>query len=247
MEKLLNSLIKLGFSNQDAEVYIALLKVGESPAGPIISETGFHREIVYGALKRLEQQGLVQSVIRKRVRNFQANDPDFLLRKMQSKAEIAKNILPQLKSIYSEPDVSVKIYEGAEGYEEMIKDWSYSLKNNEEFYCIGGAGASWYEITKDYYKKYFKAMKKRGIIIKTVTYINEAKSIAEYEDPEFNPIRVLPESYRVPSSTIIYGPDKIAIQIFGERPLAIVIQSKAVRNAYKANFDLLWEMGKPVN
>lgn len=243
MRNIKEQLEALGFSRQDADVYLELLKMGESAVGPLIEKTGLHRELVYGALKRLEQQGYVQSIEKKKIRHYQITDPQLIARKAVDKAEMATNILPDLEKLFNQPEVSVRIFEGAAGYEEMIKDWGYSLEDKEEFYCIGGAGESWYEITKDFYKKYFKALKKRGIIAKTVTYENEAKSIRDYEDPEFNPIRVLPESYRVPSSTIIYA-DKIAIQIFGERPLAIVIQSKAVRDAYKANFDLLWSMAK---
>lgn len=245
MEKILNSLIKLGFSNQDADVYLSLLKVGESQVGPIISQTGYHREIVYGALKRLEQQGLVQSIVKKRVKQFQACDPSFLLRKMESKAKIAKDVLPSLKSIYKQPEISVKIYEGSEGFEEIEKDWATSLKNNEDFYCIGGAGEAWYEITKDYYKKYHRRLLKRGIHLKTVTYANEATGIANFEDPEFNPIRIIPNKFQVPSSTIIYA-DKLLIQIFGERPIGIVIKSPAASKAYKKYFDLLWDLAKPI-
>lgn len=222
---------------------MALLKAGESPVGTLISETGFHREIVYGALKRLEQQGVIQSLEKKKIRHYQASDPAILLRKIEDKAEMAREILPELQEMFTQPEVSVKIYEGAEGFEEIEKDWAASLKDNEEFYCIGGAGEAWYSITKDYYKKYHRRLYKRGIKVKTVTFPGEVKGITDNELPGFNPIRVLPEKYRVPSSTIIYA-DKILIQVFGERSIGIVIQSKAISKSYKKYFDLLWEMAE---
>lgn len=235
---------KLGFTNQDAAIYLALLKAGDSPVGPIISETGFHREIVYGALKRLEQQGLVQSIEKKKIRHYQASDPKILVQKMEDKVETAKEMLPALDQMFKQPAVSVKIYEGSEGSEEIEKDWAASLKDNEEFYCIGGAGNAWYEITKDYYKKYHRRLYKRGIRLKTVTFPNEAKGIVEYELPKFNPIKILPDKFKVPSSTIIYA-DKILLQVFAERPIGIVIQSQAISKSYKQYFDLLWNMARP--
>lgn len=236
---------KLGFSHQDAEVYLAILKVGESSVGAIISQTGFHRDLVYGALTRLEQQGLVQSLEKKKIRHYQAADPTLLVRKEKEKAELAMSLLPALKELYTQPAVSVRIYEGSDGLEEIEKDWADSLKNGEEFYCIGGAGEAWYEVAKPFYKKYHERLFKRKITIKTVTFGNEAKGIAKYENAKFNPVRILPENFRAPSSTVIYA-DKLLIQVFGEQFIGIVIQSKQISQAYRHYFNSLWKIAKPV-
>lgn len=235
---------KLGFSPQDAEVYLAILKVGESAVGPIITKTGFHRDLVYGALTRLEQQGLVQSVEKKKIRHYQAADPKMLARREKERADVASNLLPQLHALYHQPDVSVRIYEGSEGLEEIEKDWAESLKDKEEFYCIGGAGNAWYEVAKPFYRKYHEKLLKRGITLKTVTFQNESKEIIKYENPKFNPVRILSENFRVPASTIIYA-DKLVINVFGERFIAILIQSKRISDAYRHYFHSLWKMAKP--
>lgn len=244
--KITQVLQNLGFSLQDSEIYLSLLKVGESSVGPIIADTGFHRDIVYGALTRLEQRGLVQSMEKKKIRHYQALDPAILARKEQERADLAKSILPDLQKIFTQPEVSVRIYEGVEGLEETEKDWATTLKDGEVMLCIGGAGKSWYDLGERFnYKKYHQRLADRGITIKTITYPNEAKEIRERETSNFNPIRVLPESYKVPSSTIIFG-DKIQIQIFGERFFAIVIQSRAVSDSYRKYFSTLWALGKPL-
>jgi sugar-specific transcriptional regulator TrmB len=244
--RITQALQNLGFSPQDSQIYISLLKVGESSVGAIIADTGLHRDIVYGALTRLDQQGLVQSIEKKKIRHYQALDPAVLVRKVQEKADLAKSILPELKQLFTQPEVTVRVYEGVDGLEETEKDWAATLKDGEALLCIGGAGKSWYDLGKQFnHEKYHKKLFERGIRFKTVTYTNEAREIRENETAEFNPVRVLPESYKVPSSTIIYG-DKIQIQIFGERFFAIVIQSKAVSDSYRRYFDILWNMGKPL-
>ncbi len=239
-----HSLQKLGFSPQDADIYLSILKLGESSVGAIIAQTGFHREIVYGGLTRLEQQGLVQSLEKKKIKHYQACDPTLLARKEQDKANLAATLLPYLTELYTQPPVSVRIYEGSEGLEEIEKDWAASLKDKEEFFSIGGAGSSWYEVCKPYYKKYHDALYKRGIRMKTVTFKNESKSIALYENPKFNPVRVLPDNFRTPSSSVIYA-DKLLIQVFGEQFIAIVIQSKQISDAYRQYFNSLWKIAKP--
>ncbi len=239
------SLEKLGFSAIDASIYLALLKVGESPVGPIIAETGHHRDLVYGAFTRLEKQGLIQAIEKKKIRHYQALNPDVLQRKLQAKADLAAQTLPALNSIYTQPAVSVVIYEGSEGLEEIEKDWAATLKDNEEFYCIGGAGKEWYETAKSFYKPYHQKLYKRGIRAKTITYADEVEGIRDNELPDFNPLRVLPKKFKVPSSTVIYG-NKILLQIFGENFIGIVIESKAISESYRQYFDLLWAMGKEI-
>ncbi|OGG63534.1 hypothetical protein A3D66_00295 [Candidatus Kaiserbacteria bacterium RIFCSPHIGHO2_02_FULL_50_9] len=241
-----HTLQDLGFSPQDASIYLALLKVGESSVGAIINDTGLHRDIVYGALIRLEQQGLAQSIEKKKIRHYLALSPKILARKTKEKANLAISILPKLTQLFNQPPVSVRIYEGPEGLEEIEKDWAASLKNGEKLHCIGGAGKAWYDVAKQFnFQKYHRQLFKRGITLQTVTFANEVEGIVESELPGFNPIRVLPQTFHVPSSTIIYA-DKIQIQVFGERFISIVIQSKQVSDAYRKYFLTLWNMSKPI-
>jgi len=238
-----NTLESLGFSRYDADIYLALLRVGQSSVGSIIDATKHHREIVYTGLKHLEEEGLIQSLTKKRVRHYNALDPEVLSKKLQKKADLATKILPDLKKISRQLPVSIQILEGPEGYEEIQKDIASALKNRDRYFVIGGAGDSWYFVTKKFYKYYHKRLYKRGIRMQTVTYENEAKGIRKFEIEGFNPIKILPDRFNAPTSTMIYK-DRTIIHIFGESPLAIMIRSKEVSRSYKKYFDTLWKMGK---
>ncbi|MEI6144670.1 MAG: helix-turn-helix domain-containing protein [Candidatus Berkelbacteria bacterium] len=233
----------IGLSSQDAEVYLALLLVGESSAGGIIDATNFHREIVYSSLGRLEREGLVSKIDKKRIKYFQAAEPKVLVRKIVEKAQVAKDLLPKLENIYTETPISVQIFEGSEGYEEIQKDIQHTLGDGEEFYVIGGSGYGWYEVTAPFWKTYQKKILGRKIKMLTVTSEREAKGIVGREDPRINTVRVMPANFSAPSSTLFYK-DKVVIQIFGESPVAIMIKSKAVSEAYKKYFDALWSISK---
>jgi len=239
------NLEKLGFSPQEVSAYLALLGVGESSVGGIIEKTGFHREIVYGCLKRLEQRGYIQSLEKRNIRHYQIIDPKIIKRKVEERVKIADLVVPELESLLTKPEVMINVFEGKKGFEEAEKDWADSLKDGEEFYCIGGAGKAWYDIAKDFYKTYHKKLVKRGIKLKTVTFPSEIEGITENELPEFNELRVLAQDLKPPSSTVIYA-DKILIQVFGEKPIAVMIQSQFIAKAYEAYFQILWQMGKPV-
>lgn len=240
-----SSLIKVGFPDRDADIYLSLIELGESSVGKIIEKVGLHRELVYGALKRLEQQGLIRSIEKRKIRYYIAEHPKVLTQKIVEKAELAKNIESDLANLFREVPIMVRVYEGPEGYEEIQKDIQRSLESNENYYVIGAAGTKWYEITKEFYKIYRKKSLKRNIHAQMVTYTNQAKNLLAHEVSGFADIRVLPQEFAVPSSTKIYA-DKIILQIFGERPVAVMIQSKAAADAYKKYFQTLWDIGKSV-
>jgi len=233
----------IGLSSQDAEVYLALLSVGESSAGGIIDATNFHREIVYSSLGRLEREGLVYKIDKKRIKYFQAAEPKVLVQKIVEKAQIAKDLLPKLENIYTETPLSVQIFEGSEGYEEIQKDIQCTLKDREEFYVIGGSGFGWYDVTAPFWKTYQKKILRRKIKMLTVTSRKEAEGIVQHEDRRINIVRIMPADFSAPSSTLFYK-DKVIIQVFGESPVAIMIRSKAVSTAYKKYFDTLWEISE---
>lgn len=240
------ALVSLGFNERDAEIYILLVKFGEAPVGILTDQTGLHRELVYGALRRLREQGLVRSIEKYKVHHFVAENPKVLVQKAKQNTKLAAQAAKELKKAYRSPQVMVRVYEGQDGYEEIQKDIQTSLKNGEDYYVIGASGNPWYEITRKFYKTYRKKSLKRGIHAKMVTYVNELEGILKNEVPGFAKIKVLPQHFAVPSSTKIYA-DKIILQVFGEQPLAIMIQSRAVASAYKKYFENLWQIAKPVS
>jgi len=243
MKNLKTSLIKLGLSGFDSVVYLALLKRGEAPVGELVKELNSHRELIYGAMRRLIAEGLATEKEKKKIKYFQALEPKVLVQKIKEKAQLASSILPDLNKLHLRPDVSVTILEGAEGYEEVQKDIQETLRDRDEYFVIGGAGNSWFEIVKDFYMKYRRQSLKRRIHLKSLSFPNEARGIIENEPEGFCEVRVLPENFQAPSSTKIYG-DRVAIQVFGGRPFVILIKSKAVSEAYKKYFESLWIIAK---
>ena len=52
----INQLLEsLGLSKNEAKTYLALLKLGSVPAGPLIKDLGMHRAAVYNLLDLLEK------------------------------------------------------------------------------------------------------------------------------------------------------------------------------------------------
>ncbi|MBI2130057.1 helix-turn-helix domain-containing protein, partial [Candidatus Woesearchaeota archaeon] len=88
---------KIGLTRNQSEVYLALLKLGSATAQQIIKESGMHRSRVYDSLEKLQQLGLVSSVVKDYKRYFQAAKPEKLFEYVDEKKEAISQILPELK------------------------------------------------------------------------------------------------------------------------------------------------------
>lgn len=238
----IKQLMMLGFSLTDANVYLELLRIGESSVGPLIDKTGLHREIVYGAMKHLEQQGLVQSLEKKKIKYFTITNPALIARKALEKAKMANELLPNLLEIYKKPDMVAQIYEGSDGFEELQLDILATLKDGEELLCLG-LNESWYKIQKDYFKKYQKRLSDRQIQVKMMILRENLKEILQYEKLNNVLIKILPDKYKIPSAVLVYA-DKVATIIIAERPVVFLVNSDLVSQTYKEYFNRLWESAK---
>ncbi|MFQ5621311.1 MAG: helix-turn-helix domain-containing protein [Candidatus Nanoarchaeia archaeon] len=75
-----NVLEHLGLTPGESKVYLALLQLGPSSAGPIIEKSGLQNSVVHLCLNTLKDKGLISYVRKGRARIYQAADPEnFLL------------------------------------------------------------------------------------------------------------------------------------------------------------------------
>ena len=99
MEK---NLMRLGLTENEAKVYLALLEIGSTSAGEIIKKTKLHRNIVYDNLEKLIEKGLVSFVLIKNIKHFEVNSShelwDFIDKQKEEVLEkevLIKKILPK--------------------------------------------------------------------------------------------------------------------------------------------------------
>lgn len=125
-----NLLLGIGLKAKEADVYLAILALGQGTASKIARKAHIVRTTAYDILSSLFEKGLVTLTGKEPKQEYVAESPDNLkiyieneLAKKKTDLEEVKNILlPQLKSIHntgSRP--KVMFYEGVEGMEKVIQ------------------------------------------------------------------------------------------------------------------------------
>jgi len=233
------ALKEIDLTDNQANIYLALLELGPILASKIAEKTKINRSLTYTVLQELIEKGVVSYFIQNNKKFFKAAEPSKLLEILKEKEEKIKNIIPKLKQIKKPLEKErVEVYKGKEGLKTVLDD---ILKNcGKEYFVIGGIGKSLEVLPyfiEGWHKRRIKAKITRNMILSEEV---RKKKITKFP---LTKIKYLPQEYRTLETTMIYD-DKIAHIIWVDEPLAIVIESKKINRAHMKEFKLLWKMAK---
>ena len=237
---------KLGLSDHEAEVYLALLPLGTSLVGPLIKKTGLHRYVVYETLRKLQDRSLVTQTTKSGRKYFTAADPALLEQEAARSARLAQELVPKLKEMASQAPQKITLYEGTKGFADAYFRIVEELPKGSTFCVTGALYQEWEDAMGEYGPKYRKAAAKKDIGAKLLAWQQDAKALAA--TPNYDQrleVRALPESFLSPSNISLWG-DHTYICIFGSPPLIIDIENKAVTQGFLKQFETLWKRAKKV-
>lgn len=240
------NLTGLGLTKNEAQVYLALLELGLTQAGPVIKKVKLHRMLVYNALESLVDKGLASVMQKKNIQLFQPGDPSALLERTEHLHTLAKSLLPDLKKLQgNKADViNVRTLLGSEGLQTNIEQLieSAARQKDRTMRIIGGAlDAAAYEAFGDWYSTYLQLLdrhKVRKLLVSPTNYSNMfRKKFLTEKDTE---MRTLKEGLTSPTYTRITQ-EMVSIEMYKPQIVTIQIFNKVIAQAHMDSFELLWK------
>jgi sugar-specific transcriptional regulator TrmB len=236
-------LLKIGLTEGEAKVYLALSKLGSSTVGPIVKESKVAYSNIYDILNRLIDKGIASFIIKNKTKHFQAASPINLVKYLENKEneilkqkEALKKSLPNLEKLQEgKENQEAEVFMGTKGlraaYEKLIKN---STNKNEILY---------FNIYKKEYSEQFdlfyknisdlsKNLKNRGIVNKEYKKSWFAKQ-AKFLNMKF-------VDFPIPGNIDILN-DKVLITSWEPSVTAILIHSKDISNNFKDYFNKVWQ------
>lgn len=241
----LETLMDFGLSEAEAKVYLALLDIGSTLAGPVIKKTGLHRGTTYQVLQRLKEKGLVSSIIKGKKQYFEAVNPDRLMDVLKEKQESLQAVLPALKRKIAagKEKQDVVVYSGVKGIRSFMDKMLEELGYRGEYYDFGVSGL-FQEVMGVYWKLWQE--RKRKYKIQSYVIFNEAlkkknpRLLKEY----YGKAKFHPREYSSITDTMVYK-DTAALFIWtAQPPLVVVIKNKDNALSYKNQFKMMWGAAK---
>jgi len=244
---------KIGLTNGEIKVYLALLELGSTTTWQITKKSRVSGSKVYEVLDRLIKKGLASYIIKNNIRYFEAARPEMILEYLDQKSKIIESDKTEVQKIipslimkqHQAVKAEAKIFLGFEGAKTAYEDAIQSLKKGDELYGWGLTDQP--EEWNIYFNKREEVRSKKGIIHKTI-FNEQFKTTTGYKGRKNLPntyIRFFPKEMGMPTSMEVWK-NKVAMFITtAENPITIVIESQAAADSFKKYFDLLWKQAKP--
>ncbi len=232
-EKLRN----LGLSPNEAKCYISLLKLGSSSANEISRHSGIHRVAVYDALRGLREKGLVSQITKENKMLFEASNPEHINHIIEEKVNNLQeitSIIPLLTADFSsaKQKQDIHTYKGIAGIKVILKDLANSKTEILDF----GSEHHSKDMLGHHYENYEKERIKNKIMFKVI--MNIKKKPGQCYD--YMQIKYVPQEVNSRVSTFIYD-NKVAMVMWVEPLLGLIIEHKDVYESYKNYFEFLWK------
>ena len=244
----LERLQQLGLSKYAARVYVQLLQLGLTNAGPVIRACRLHRQFVYQALDELCAARLASCVIRNNRKHFEAAPPQMLLLKAKEQETLAQEILPGLAALQCAPEnrVQVQTLFGRKSLYDNLEEVLLSAAQSDRLLrIIGGAPDRLvYEMLGGNYARYVRLLaenKVRKHLIAPERGSEEFKRKFALEKGAV--LKTLAHGLSSPTYTRITL-EMVSIEIYTPEPIILQIRNKAVAQGYLEHFELLWREGR---
>ena len=235
----------LGLSNNEIEIYIALLKNPQSTGAVVKRLTGISNSRVYSSIDTLIGKGLVTYERISTGRLFSAVDPEMFKQIMEDRKQQIEEIVPKLKSLKIEKGESTKteVYEGLKGFSTALHRFlECSDKSRLDVIAFSNIAYRGKELLaileRVNHKLLLKKMKLR-ILADHDSVIRKTPHYKQYTE-----VRYMPEGFVSPCAIDVCQ-DKVCIFIWGDKPYAFFIQNQEVADGFKNYFNFLWSIAKP--
>ena len=237
---------KLGLSDKEIKVYLALLELGPVSVRKLAKASDINRGTAYDILKSLRSLGLVSYYHKETKQLFVAEDPekitDVLQEKEESLNQVKKNIvdvIPALKSIYNKSGEKpvVKYYDGKNGIKTILKDVLFTVGQSKDktYYVFSSSSI------RPYMHQAFPDFTDERIKNKIAVHV---VAIGHHgTKAKFSERRVLNQKEGLPTYILIYNGKVAMISVNEEKKLlGLIIQDKALFETQLQLFKFIWKV-----
>jgi sugar-specific transcriptional regulator TrmB len=239
-------LYSLDVSHNEAETYVALLRIESVSIRKIAAHTGINRGTTYEALKRLMALGLVSVKRQGKREQYTAESPEKIYdiirnkrRDLMDASETAKKVIPDLmaQKVHDGDRPLVRYYEHDEGVAIILKDVlsTCALMDEPLYYAYSSS-----PIRQFLYRKFPQFTERRiaaDIHVKVIA-VGEGGEVAEKSERKWLPN---PPEGGISSYTLIYGDKQALISITKSgTPYGVIIEDTAAIAMQRLLFEQLW-------
>ena len=227
----------IGFSNAEIKVYLALLELGTTSAGPLLEKSCLQNSVVHFILNKLVERGFVSFVKEGKRNQYQAVNPRHIIDVLNEKKERFEAIIPELllKQNLAKAKPEIVTFRGIRGIKELLLELLEAGGNEHHTF---GSSVKSLMLGDEWWVSYHKKRAQKDISAKLL--FNE--SLRQWCDVNKYPqatYKFTSLGFEPLTETIIRN-DKIGIIIWSDKPLGVLIHQQEAAESYEKFFQLMW-------
>lgn len=244
--QLITALKQYGLLENEAKVYLGLLKLIEAPAYQIAYQSQLPRTSVYRILENLKNKGLIFEFKKRNIRYFTPESPYALLESLQKRKKIIQEILPKLESLSVEQDTKpdISLFLGKEGVKKVYNDILTTLKQVKEKRLLVISQPIIFKLLPRFFPAWVERRKKLGvfsqIIFPDTTEAHEFNNL--YQNNLLGEIRFMPKKYNWLGTFNIYHNKVTLFSLVKKELNAIIIENQTLAAMFRNFFHFNWEV-----
>ncbi|NCS99643.1 hypothetical protein GW765_01540 [Candidatus Parcubacteria bacterium] len=247
--KYLNSLEKLGLSENQAKIYESLVSARVLPVRLIATKSGIGRELTYIVLGQLEDLGLVEREEKGKIRLFRAKHPKNVRSLIEKKEKELKRAsrayeenITEMMSDYNmaHNKPHIEFYEGLEGVKKTYED---ILKSAKEVRVI----RSLYDrenkdirsmVTEQLERQSMKGI--RSFVLTPHLPHMGTKKLAHNLERNITRKIIPVERFTMPAQVMIYN-NTVSITSMKDEIVTTIIESEDIAKTFENMFRYMWD------
>lgn len=237
----LEPLLDAGMTHAEARVYVALLELGQSTAGPVITRSGLQSSVVHMALGNLLAKGFASTVKEGRKNRYAAAAPKHLAGFLEEKKANLEAAVPLLESLCAsagnEPQITS--FRGIRGVKELL----YELldASGKEHHTFGSTLKS-VMLGGEWWVRYHDRRARLGINAKLL-FNDSLREWADAHPYTKSSVRFTGQGFEPLTETIIRG-DCIGVIVWLDSPVGVLMRHPAIAQSYDGFFKRLWKAAR---
>jgi sugar-specific transcriptional regulator TrmB len=254
---MISELLRLGLTDEEARIYVACLEINGGPVSVIARKANVHRVSAYHTLENLLEKKLLSEYNRNGVKCFAPEAPEKLEQLALERVNLAKMLLPQLKSLTSAKGFRprIRFYEGMDGVERVFNE---SLSGHEETRTkessmqkneiLGYTNLKQIaERIPAFFTQYTHRRMKSGIKVRYLSpnTVESVHAIDPFLPEKYDPnlieiLLVNKDQFPFDNEILLFGNQVGIVSLNPDELLGIIVESATLARTMKAIFDLAW-------
>lgn len=233
---------QFGLTENEAEVYTGLLRLGPSAALEVAKTTDIKRATVYLTLESLQEKGFVHVEYAGLKRKFVAASPEIFEEKLAALKTTYYKSLPELLSLHKLKGSTglIKYYEGLDGLKSLYETTLRELRTNDPYYIITKQ-ENWYDLDAEWFEHFIERRSKRKLDTRIIFQESErAHRNISLQHALNQKVKILtgPTTY---TSDVIICPQRYVVHSLTPPITAVSIENKDIVETQIQIFLSLWD------